>query len=470
MYKKIPGSLEYAIDLKGTIVNHNGQEVTHCWNQKTDLVEIILFGKKRLISKKRLTLLAWYEVGSINNIECHLDNIKFYPNHKNLSSKTGFVMNFTEPIYYKDGFRYIPSFSRYAMNQTGDVLDTLTNSLITERTEYQGYVMIYLYSPDVSFNRTIRFHRLVALTWLPNTDYVIRPIINHKDGIRDNNNISNLEWCDYQHNNNHALEMGLITTAMRMKTRDVVTKEVVIYRSLSEMAEKLGMRTATWTNYSNKLPGFLYQRRYEIKLFDDNTPWYYEVNDRDPNGFAKSIYTITVVNKVTGENEKFLNVRTFYKTYKLWTKGGTIDEAVILFKEKYPDLDVSYKKNSVSGPYRVFDITANQITIFDSIWEAAENIDRSRTELQYDLSRDLKYVYSGKWIVATGLDPINRSDYQDKSKPFSKILIVKPDGTKIVAESIRHAAKISSLQARTITRYLNTGGTCTKGNIYRSLE
>jgi hypothetical protein len=73
-------------------------------------------------------------------------------------------------------------------------------------------------------------------------------------------------------------------------------------------------------------------------------------------------------------------------------------------------------------------------------------------------------------IVATGLDPINRSDYQDKSKPFSKILIVKPDGTKIVAESIRQAAKIISLQARTITRYLNTGGTCTKGNIYRSLE
>lgn len=470
MYKKIPGSLEYAIDLKGTIVDQNREVVTSCWNKKTDLVEIILFGKKKLISKKRLTLLAWYEVGSINNIEHHLDNIEFYPNHKNLSSKSGFIMNFTEPIYYKDGFRYIASFSRYAMNQTGDVLDTLTNSIVTERLEYEGYITIYLYSPDACANRNIRFHRLVALAWLPNTDYVIRPIINHKDGVRGNNSISNLEWCDYQHNNNHALEMGLVTTALRVKTRDVVTKEVVIYRSLSEMAEKLGMRTATWTNYSNKLPGFLYHRRYEIKLLEDNTPWFYEVNDRDPNGFTKSIYTITVVNKVTGENEKFLNVKTFYKTYKLWTNGGTIDEAVVLFKEKYPDLDVSYKRNSVTGPYRVLDLTSNQITILDSIWKAGEYIGRSRTELQFDLSRGLKYVYSGKWIVATGLNPISKSDYQDKSKPFNKISIVMSDGTRIVGESIRHAAKILNIQQRTIKRYLDTGGTCTRGNIYRSLE
>jgi hypothetical protein len=57
-----------------------------------------------------------------------------------------------------------------------------------------------------------------------------------------------------------------------------------------------------------------------------------------------------------------------------------------------------------------------------------------------------------------------------QSKPFSKILIVKPDGVKIAAESIRQAVKIISPQAKTITRYLNTGRTCTKGNIYRSLE
>lgn len=50
-------------------------------------------------------------------------------------------------------------------------------------------------------------HRLVAEYYLDN-QYNL-PIVNHKDGNKLNNHVSNLEWCNYSENNIHAYESGL---------------------------------------------------------------------------------------------------------------------------------------------------------------------------------------------------------------------------------------------------------------------
>lgn len=46
-------------------------------------------------------------------------------------------------------------------------------------------------------------HRLIALNFIPRKEGQI--IVNHKDGNKQNNNLENLEWCNYYENNNHCI-------------------------------------------------------------------------------------------------------------------------------------------------------------------------------------------------------------------------------------------------------------------------
>lgn len=65
----------------------------------------------------------------------------------------------------------------------------------------KGYLKVDLASKSISH------HRLIALAFIPNPHN--KPQINHKDGNKENNNVSNLEWCTNLENHRHKCANGL---------------------------------------------------------------------------------------------------------------------------------------------------------------------------------------------------------------------------------------------------------------------
>lgn len=68
-----------------------------------------------------------------------------------------------------------------------------------------GYCIVDLYKNNIRHTYTV--HRLVAQAFLDNPYNL--DVVNHKDGDKTNNCVSNLEWCDYSYNLKHAFDSNL---------------------------------------------------------------------------------------------------------------------------------------------------------------------------------------------------------------------------------------------------------------------
>lgn len=66
-----------------------------------------------------------------------------------------------------------------------------------------GYVFISICLGKQKYLQ-IPKHRLIAETWIDNT--YNKPEVNHKDGNKQNNDVSNLEWSTRKENQDHAIE------------------------------------------------------------------------------------------------------------------------------------------------------------------------------------------------------------------------------------------------------------------------
>ncbi len=99
-------------------------------------------------------------------------------------------------------------------------------------------------------NRAMLVHRLVAMTFHENPKKL--PEVNHKDGVKSNNNYLNLEWCTSLDNNKHARLMGLIKyiSGNNKKVKNIKTGQV--FQSIKDASKTIGMH---YQSLSNRLHG-----------------------------------------------------------------------------------------------------------------------------------------------------------------------------------------------------------------------
>ena len=138
----------------------------------------------------------------INNLEvCTTSkNILYSKIMDNYESKNKISKSCTDSIedeVWKDYHNYYVSNYGRIKNDKGYFLNF---------REQKGYMIVFLTIDNKPTN--CRVHRLVAKVFLSNPDN--KPVVNHKDGNKSNNNLNNLEWCSYKENIQHAHDTGLV--------------------------------------------------------------------------------------------------------------------------------------------------------------------------------------------------------------------------------------------------------------------
>lgn len=102
--------------------------------------------------------------------------------------------------------KYIKNYENYVIYDNGDVVNEQANRFLRGKIKLNGY-KVYTLSKN-NIKQDFYAHRLVAEYFIPNPDNL--PVVNHKDGNKLNNDVSNLEWVNYSQNTEHAHQNNLI--------------------------------------------------------------------------------------------------------------------------------------------------------------------------------------------------------------------------------------------------------------------
>jgi len=140
--------------------------------------------------------------------------------------------------------KQIGEFENYSINIDGSIYSKKHKRFLNPYKDKHGYLIIDLFK-DKKRN-TKKVHRLLAEVFIPNPNNLKE--VNHIDGNKSNNDISNLEWCDRSSNMKHAFKTGLLKVKYN-PLYDIETGKR--YNSTKEAAEMLGINYGTLKGYLN---------------------------------------------------------------------------------------------------------------------------------------------------------------------------------------------------------------------------
>jgi len=164
--------------------------------------------------------------------------------------------------------------NRYGITKEGKVINLANNTELKLRTNPNGYLIASLGTGEGGRHKQLSVHRLVALHFIPNPYEHTQ--VNHKDGIKNNNHVDNLEWCTASENITHAYKIGIRSGYMSADDKDLLIKRVFNGEKIRDLAIEINRREeslsamlrkrAAFTGQSAEWKTNMKQRRKEMTI------------------------------------------------------------------------------------------------------------------------------------------------------------------------------------------------------------
>lgn len=118
---------------------------------------------------------------------------------------------------------------------------------IKTRKNNHGYIEVRLSKESVT--KTHFLHRLLAQTFIPNP--LKKKEVNHKNGFKTDNRLSNLEWCMHDENVKHAYKTGIMNKKPKPVFDLILFK---IWKNEKDVSMAYGLPLKLLMRYLNSKP------------------------------------------------------------------------------------------------------------------------------------------------------------------------------------------------------------------------
>nr|DAN24140.1 MAG TPA: homing endonuclease [Caudoviricetes sp.] len=139
-------------------------------------------------------------------------------------------------LRFNNEFFIVPNFEKYAVSKDGKLYNLDKEKLVSTYIGIDNYEHCVLYMRGKKYRK--RVHRLMGKVFLGNPQ-----VVNHKDGNKSNNNLSNLERSTHRDNIKHAYDTGAYYNKYKVSVVVInkITGEETMCKSMREAERFTGV-------------------------------------------------------------------------------------------------------------------------------------------------------------------------------------------------------------------------------------